>query len=237
MKRFATLARHGTRLAPLRTVYAVGAVAVSLALAVSKPRLAAADPKGVIVVPAVPANLEVAPGNQVYLEGHGIGTQNYICLPCPNEITPAAKCPASGFAWAFFGPQATLFDVVVGNDKQIITHFNSPNPAEAGKERPTWQDSHDTSTVWANNTSPPAQSSTDPEFVADGAIPWLLLPVAGTQVGPTGSHKLTETTFIQRLDTAGGVAPEAETCAEATDAGKKALVPYSADYFFYKAGK
>jgi hypothetical protein len=173
----------------------------------------------------------------VYLEGHGVGTQDYICLPCPNAITPAATCPVSGFAWAFYGPQATLFDVEVGDDKQIITHFLSPNPDEAGKPRPTWQHSRDSSTVWVNNNVPPAQSSTDPAFVAPGAIPWLLLPVAGTQVGPTGSDKLTQTTFIQRLDTSGGVAPAASTCATAADAGKKALVPYSADYFFYKAGK
>jgi Protein of unknown function (DUF3455) len=38
----------------------------------------------------------------------------------------------------------------------------------------------------------------------------------------------------QRLNTAGGVAPGADTCAATADAGKKALVPYSADYFFYK---
>jgi hypothetical protein len=139
MKRPATLARHRTRLTLLRPVYAVGAVALSLTLAVSQPRPAAADPKGVIVVPAVPANLEVPAGNQVYLEGHAVGTQDYICLPCPNAITPAAMCPASGLAWAFYAPQATLFDIDVGHDKQIITHFLSPNPAEGGTPRPTWR--------------------------------------------------------------------------------------------------
>jgi Protein of unknown function (DUF3455) len=236
MNHCATLARRGgTRLTPLRMVYAVGAVTLSLTLTVSQPRLAAADPKGVIVVPAVPANLEVPAGNQVYLEGLGVGTQDYICLPCPNAITPATMCPASGFAWAFYAPQATLFDVDVGHDKQIITHFLSPNPAEGGTLRPTWQHSRDTSTVWVNNSVPPARSSTDQAFVAAGAIPWLLLPVAGTQGGPTGSDTLTKTTFIQRLNTSGGVAPAASTCATTTDIGKKALVPYSADYFFYKA--
>src|SRR5215510_6367216 len=119
MNRSTALTRHGPRLTPLRTAYAVGAVALSLA----QPRLAAADPKGVIVVPPVPANLEVPQGNQVYLVGHALGTQNYICMACPNAITPQAKCPASGFAWAFVGPQATLFDAQVGDDKQIITHF------------------------------------------------------------------------------------------------------------------
>src|SRR5262245_9553078 len=238
MNRSATPARCGTRLTPRRAAYAVSAaVMLSLTLTASQPRLAAADPKGVIVVPAVPANLEVQAGNQVYLQGLAVGTQDYICLPCPNVITPAAICPASGFAWAFYAPQATLFGVDVGHDKQIITHFLSPNPAEDGTPRPTWQHSRDTSTVWVNNSVPPAQSSSDRTFVAAGAIPWLLLPVAGTQAGPTGSDTLTKTTFIQRLNTSGGVAPAASTCASAADAGKKALVPYSADYFFYKPSK
>lgn len=184
-----------------------------------------------ILVPEVPPNLKVEPGNKVYREGHGEGTQNYICMPCPNAITPAAKCPASGFAWAFFGPQATLFD---GDDRQVITHFNSPNPAEGGQERPTWQDSRDKSAVWGNNTFPSAQSSTDSKFVRHGAIPWLLLPMAGTQERPTGGDRLAETTYIQRLNTEGGVAPPASMCARAADTGKKALMPYSADYFFYK---
>ena len=77
------------------------------------------------------------------------------------------------------------------------------------------------------------RSSSDPVFVAPGAIPWLLLQVVGAQDGPTGGHKLTATTFIQRLNTSGGVAPSTG-CTLSTDVGKKALVPYTADYFFYK---
>ena len=78
-------------------------------------------------------------------------------------------------------------------------------------------------------------SSSDPAFVAPGAIPWLLLQVVGAQDGPTGGDKLSETTFIQRLNTSGGIAPSTG-CAMATDVGKRAFVPYTADYFFYKAG-
>ena len=43
--------------------------------------------------------------------------------------------------------------------------------------------------------------------------------------------RVTETTFIQRLNTAGGVAP-AGGCAQAIDVD--GLVPYTADYFFYR---
>jgi hypothetical protein len=66
-----------------------------------------------------------------------------------------------------------------------------------------------------------------------GAIPWLILRVVGAQDGPDGGHKLTPTAFIQRINTAGGIAPSAG-CAVSTDVGKRALVPYTADYFFYK---
>jgi hypothetical protein len=227
--------KTSARFADRPTLLIAGVTALSLTVAAARPPLAFAGHKGHIVVPPVPSNLEVPAGNKVYLQGHAEGTQDYICMPCPNAITPAAACPASGFAWAFYGPQATLFDVQDGDDRQIMTHFLSPNPAEANKPRPAWQHSRDTSIVWANNNSPPAQSSIDPAFVAPGAIPWLLLPVAGSQVGPTGGDRLTETTFVQRLNTAGGIAPAASTCAAAADAGKKALVPYSTDYLFYKA--
>ena len=76
-------------------------------------------------------------------------------------------------------------------------------------------------------------SSTDPAFVKPGAIAWLKLTVTGTEKGPTDGDTLTKTTFIQRLNTFGGVAPPAD-CASPADVGKQAFVPYTADYFFYE---
>ena len=75
-------------------------------------------------------------------------------------------------------------------------------------------------------------SSSDPAFVAPGAIAWLLVTVVGAEDGPTGD-KLLETTFIQRLNTSGGVAPSTG-CTSLADIGHQAFVPYTADYFFYK---
>src|SRR5215510_2120319 len=86
-------------------------------------------------------------------------------------------------------PSATLF---TDNLKQLTTHFFSPNPAENGTIRATWEHSKDTSIVWGGRAIP----SSDPDFVAQDAIPWLLLPMAGVQEGPTGGHTLTATTFI-----------------------------------------
>jgi hypothetical protein len=166
--------------------------------------------------PAVPPNLEVPAGNKAFLKGHAVGTQNYVCLP-------------SG--WTFVGPQATLFVTLpwFGGEirQQIATHFLSANPAENGIARPTWQSSLDTSAVWGKAVA----NSSDAAYVAPGAIPWLLLQVVGTQQGPAGGNALTPATYIQRLNTSGGVAPTSE--CSAANIGSVALVPYSADYYFY----
>jgi hypothetical protein len=58
--------------------------------------------------------------------------------------------------------------------------------------------------------------------------------VVGDQEGPTGGSSLTTTTIIQRLNTSGGAAPSTG-CSRKKDVGKKAFVPYTADYFFYSA--
>src|SRR5262249_52640149 len=205
-----------------RTVLGAWSTALAVALTVSVSPAHAAQ----VTPPPVPTALEVEAGNRPFLEGHGVGTQNYICLPCPNATTPATSCPDdSGFAWILFTPEATLFD---DHGKQLTTHFFSPNPAEHGTIRATWQDSRDSSIVWGGRAIP----STDPDFVAPGAIAWLLLPMAGVQEGPTGGDTMTATTFIQRLNTAGGLAPSTG-CSEPADVGAKAFVPYTADYFFY----
>jgi hypothetical protein len=168
-----------------------------------------------VVPPALPANLEVPAGYKAFIAARATGTQNYICLPTATSV-----------AWTFLGPQATLFNE---DSEQVITHFLSPNPAENGAPRATWQHSRDTSAVWAVAIA----SSTDPAYVAPGAIPWLLLEVTGAEYGPRWGDKLARTRFIQRVNTAGGVAPSAG-CSAATDAGTRALVPYTTDYILYR---
>jgi hypothetical protein len=99
---------------------------------------------------------------------------------------------------------------------------------EEGTPRATWQDSRDTSTVWAKLKHPNAT------VVVDGAIPWLLLEVVGSDTGPTGGNRLTETTYIQRVNTEAGLAPPGSGCDLPDDVGKREFVPYKADYIFYK---
>ena len=186
-----------------------------IALTLALPRTAQAQ---VVTPPPVPTNIEVLAPDQAFLLGRGVGTQNYECQPV-NSL--------GRVDWVLFTPQATLFD---DRDKQLITHFSSPNPFEPGIVRVTWQDSRDTSIVWASLI----KSSVDSNFVKAGAIPWVKLDVehTGFQAGPTGGVTLTKTTFIQRLNTEGGAAP-ATGCERPTDIGRRAFVPYAADYFFY----
>src|SRR4029079_18426880 len=67
---------------------------------------------------------------------------------------------------------------------------------------------------------------------ATGAIPWLKLGATSATAGPDGA-RLAGTTFIQRINTAGGVAPSANDCNAGTY-GTVQEVPYTADYVFWK---
>lgn len=186
------------------------ALIVTLAVA----PLAASGPAPSIP-PPVPANLEVPAGVSPFLMAHATGTQNYICIRTTD-----------GIQWMFLGPQATLFDDA---GEQVMTHYLSPNPAEGDAPRATWRHSADTSTVWASAIA----SSTDPNFVEAGAVPWLLLQVTGTSYGPTMGGEMVQTSHVQRVNTSGGTAP-ASGCRLPKDVGKRALVPYSTDYVFYR---
>jgi hypothetical protein len=188
------------------------ALAAAFALSLAQPARADADE---VTPPPLPANIQVPAGNTAHFVGHATGTQNYVCLPS-----------SAGFKFTLFTPQASLFN---GHNKQLATHYFSPNPFEAGTIRATWQ-ARDTSTVWGLVED----TSSDPNFVQPNAIAWLRLKVVGTQEGPSGGDTLTETTYIQRLNTTGGLAPAAG-CVSPADVGKQAFVPYTADYFFYTA--
>jgi len=204
-----TFTGHTTTARTLRFAYAM-VLAVAFASAMPQPTYAQRE-----TLPPVPDTIQVPAGQRLLMAGHAYGTQNYICLPS-----------ASGFAWTLFGPQATLFH----NDaNQMITHFLSANPDEAGTLRATWQHSVDSSAVWARAIG----MSTDANFVAAGAIPWLLLEVVGAEEGPNGGRQMTAATYVHRLNTAGGIAP-ATGCSVSANVGARAFVPYQADYFFYR---
>jgi hypothetical protein len=185
----------------------------------------------------VPDNLKVPEGNHAFLEGHGVGTQNYVCS--------FSASSSSGVAYTLFTPQAALFS---DDFKQLTSHFFSPSPTEIntnpavvapGPIRVTWQHSRDSSIVRGkvrpadpNVPGDLGDASTDANFVAKDAVAWLKVTVTATADGPTGGDTLTKTTFVQRLNTAGGLAPKTG-CDSPANLGNQAFVPYTADYFFY----
>jgi len=190
-----------------------------------------------ITPPTAPAIITPPAGNSAFLLGHAVGTQGYVCLP----TSPGA----STASWTVKNarPEATLFQSFFGQDYQIVTHFLSPdvNPNDAAiKPLPfgsaTWQSSFDSSKVWAqvlHSNSIPAGSN--PSCPNTGSIACLLLQSIGTQQGPAGGKIMSKTTFVQRLNTNGGSAPDdADGCGEATNVGNQRLVPYTADYYFFR---
>jgi Protein of unknown function (DUF3455) len=182
--------------------------------------------------PTTPALITPPTGAKPFLLGRAGGTQGYVCLPT-----------TQGASWTVNNarPEATLFTSFFGQDFQIITHFLSPdtnpnkfapNPLPFGS--PTWQSSFDSSKVWAKVLdSIPADS--DPSCPNSAAIACLLLQSIGSQQGPTGGKVMTQVSYIQRLNTQGGLAPT-EGCSVSTDVGKQVLVPYRADYWFFRGG-
>lgn len=177
--------------------------------------------------PQTPAEITVPEGNSLYLIGHAFGSQGYTCLPTSTGGTawnPSAR------------PEATLFSDLFGQQFQIITHFQSINedpkpgviPPLSGNA--TWQGSLDSSRVWAVKTN---GINPDPSIAScpnSGSIQCLKLQSVGNKRGPTGGNLLAKATFIQRLNTAGGAVP-----TTACTVGQTQLVPYTADYLFYRA--
>ena len=117
---------------------------------------------------------------------------------------------ASGPRWTFGGPRA---DVYGENGELAMTHFGGP----------TWL---------ARDGSKVVGSRVDGVTVDPTAIPWLLLSAAPSS-GPDG-ERLSPTTFIQRVNTTGGLEPPASEC-NASTAGTTEEVDYTADYYFWKA--
>ena len=188
---------------------------------------------GEITPPPLPPDMAPVPaGNKLFLGTHGVGTQNYVCKPS-----------GAGVAYVLFTPEATLFGEDGG---QLITHYFSPNldqnPPDPntdpkvvanGAIRATWQH-RDTSRVWAkaHGTDPDGRKGVVTPDTS--AIAWVLLDKVGVQKGPTGGDTLFKTTFVQRLNTTGGL-PPSTGCSSLTDVGNFAFVPYTADYFFYQS--
>lgn len=112
-----------------------------------------------------------------------------------------------GTSWVFVGPEALLYADAEG-EGVVGIHYGGP----------TWESNGGSSVVGAVV----ARCTPDPN-----AIPWLTLKA----VSNDGPGIFDRVTFIQRVNTVGGLAP-----AEPGDhVGEEARVPYTAEYYFYRA--
>ena len=112
----------------------------------------------------------------------------------------------NGASWIFVEPDAVLF-ANAGFRGPVGIHYVGP----------TWE-SRSGSTVKGMVIE---RCTPDP-----GAIQWLLLAATSSE-GPGIYHRVT---FIQRVNTVGGLAP-----TEPGELDEIAEVPYTAEYFFYRA--
>lgn len=115
---------------------------------------------------------------------------------------------AGTFEWAFVAPTATLWDA--NRTKAVGKYYGGP----------TWESSDGSKVTGKQLAIAPATNA--------GAIPLQLVQAAPA----TGTGAMQGVTYIQRLNTVGGVAPQ-EACA-ASSAGQRRQVKYEADYVFYK---
>src|SRR5205814_7844528 len=113
----------------------------------------------------------------------------------------------NGTAWVFVAPEAVLFANAGANGEVAIRY--------AG---PTWESNSGSKVVGARV----AGATVDPT-----AIPWLLLQAKTTE----GPGIFARTTYIQRVNTTGGIAP----ATAGSSVGQQERVPYTAEYYFYRA--
>ncbi|MCC6457161.1 MAG: DUF3455 domain-containing protein [Caldilineaceae bacterium] len=118
----------------------------------------------------------------------------------------ASENDATKWQWSFIAPDATLYD---SQHNQLGKHYAGP----------TWE-TNDGSKVVAEVKARADAPSAD-------AIPWLLLTAKSTE----GTGTFSTITSIQRIETTGGVAPQAG--CDQTHQDEEARVPYTAVYYFY----
>jgi len=154
----------------------------------------------------VPAILAVPAGAVLERKVHAVGTQNYKCT-----ATAIAGDAGYSYAWVFVNPEAKMYDSC---GTQVGTHS-----APSGPTHPVW--------VWTADGSL-VEGARDQQSAVAGAIAELLLHATNH----VGTGIFSSVTYIQRLETIGGVAPEPSTCT-AANVDELRKVDYSAYYYFY----
>lgn len=138
--------------------------------------------------------------------GHQMAMRQVGAGDLTYECRVKANTPGS-HEWVFVGPTAVLYDA---NRSPVGKYYAGP----------TWESSDGSKVTGKQLAVSPGPT---------GAIPLQLV-----QANPaTGSGSMMGVTYIQRLNTQGGVAPS-DAC-NGSNVGAKQTVKYQADYVYYKA--
>ena len=160
-------------------------------------------------VPIVPPNLKVPAGNELFFHVFARGFQIYRCTRDKAD-TNHPSADTNHLSWAFVAPAADLY-----------TDSGYTHPAGRHYAGPAWESTDGSKVIGAK-----LQQADAPD---KNAIPWLLLRAASV----VGSGIYSKVTFIQRVNTRGGNAPQ--TVPDQAHPGQEVQIPYTAEYFFYRA--
>ena len=112
----------------------------------------------------------------------------------------------NGTSWVFVAPEADLYASPIGVGL-VGTHYASP--------------------TWESLSGSKVVGTVDQRCDVDaGDIQWLLLRAVSSE----GPGVFGGVTYIQRLNTSGGIAPT----SPGTTTGQIARVPYTTEYYFYR---
>ena len=180
---------------------------------------------GVIVVAALAAcayETQTGPDRQqvgtistgtAFAQGPDLGSCSNLAAPAGSKVRFHTYADGvqiyrwSGTGWSFVAPEAVLTSDANGTNVVGIHYVG-----------PTWESSSGSKVVGA---------VVDRCFPDPNSIPWLILRAVSTQ----GPGVFDSVTHIQRVNTAGGNAPS----SPGTVVGEEARVPYTTEYFFYRA--
>ena len=189
-----------------RTFTAVAAAAASVALAAC----AEQGPLGPEHRAPIAASLEGDTGST--LKAPELGDCSEIAVPEGNKLAMRLYAKGvqvyrwNGTSWGFVEPVATLY-ADAGYNGVVGTHFRGPK--------------------WRSNGGSEVAGSEPIRCDVPGTIQWLRLKAT-----PTADPGIFQfTTFIQRVETTGGTAPQAPGSYVGEEKGE----PYTAVYLFYRA--
>jgi hypothetical protein len=138
------------------------------------------------------------------------GNKAAFALDATGSQVYVCQASGAGYAWTLQAPDALLYN---NHGKEVGTHYAGP----------TWE-YKDGSLVVAAKV---AAFTPDPT-----AVPWLLLQATSH----TGKGQMDDVTYVQRLYTVGGLAPDAASCT-AEDVGDLSPIEYVATYYYFVPGK